>query len=290
MTTGSRRTVTHAVMHASDGTEIPYHLDGDGPETVVLLHGGYGSPEDWSDHASRLAAEGFRVVRPYLRGHHGSRLAPGTEVTVERTSQDMVELLNLLAVERAHFAGWSYGGAVVLDTARVAGDRIRSLALLNTFAAFRSQSPVRDLGLRLASTMAGQIFRLPRKLQARVVQRNMRTMVVNPARKTRPQLAEAFAESVRHNSLSPDISALMKAAYHFDARPWLATIRVPALVVTGTKDYIPAVLHRELAAALPEGHLDVLPGGRHTLLWDHADWLADHYLGFLRTGADPTPA
>ena len=55
--------------------------NGDAPRAVMLLHGWPDSPRLWRRVASKLAAAGYRVIAPALRG-----FAPGTLATYSGSS------------------------------------------------------------------------------------------------------------------------------------------------------------------------------------------------------------
>ena len=58
----------------ANGIDFAYLEQGEGP-LVLLLHGFPDNARTWSHQMPRLAAAGFRVVAPFLRGY------PPTEVT-----------------------------------------------------------------------------------------------------------------------------------------------------------------------------------------------------------------
>lgn len=95
----------------SDGVRIHYLTMGTGGSWVVLLHG-------YTDSARRMwfstgiapaLADRHRVVAIDHRNHGQSdRLEPGGQGRAE----DVVELMDLLGIERAHIHGYSMGGAI----------------------------------------------------------------------------------------------------------------------------------------------------------------------------------
>jgi pimeloyl-ACP methyl ester carboxylesterase len=80
----------------------------------------------------------------------------------------------------------------------------------------------------------------------------------------RPALAAGLEQLMRDTRPDTLVAALHALAARPDARPQLAGIRVPVLVIGGELDEItpPAVL-RELAAAIPGARLQLLPGAGH---------------------------
>jgi 3-oxoadipate enol-lactonase len=59
------------------------------------------------------------------------------------------------------------------------------------------------------------------------------------------------------------------AAAQFDSSDWIGSLRVPALVIWGSRDEItPRELPEELAGKLPEGRLHIISGAGHVVMID----------------------
>jgi pimeloyl-ACP methyl ester carboxylesterase len=94
--------------------EIAYEENGpaDGPP-VVLLHGFPDDARAYDGVAPPLAAAGWRVLVPYLRGYGPTRfLDPRTPRSGQQAAlgHDLLEFLDALGVERAALAGYDWGG------------------------------------------------------------------------------------------------------------------------------------------------------------------------------------
>lgn len=114
---------------------IAHEVAGDGP-AVVLLHSGVTDRRMW-DPQWRALVERLRVVRPDLRGFGDTPLTPGRFSYAD----DVVDLLDHLAVDRATLVGSSFGGRVALEVATTHRDRVAALVLL--CPAFRGLEPTR---------------------------------------------------------------------------------------------------------------------------------------------------
>ncbi|WP_394194752.1 alpha/beta fold hydrolase [Microbacterium foliorum] len=89
---------------------------GDGPRTVVLLHGMMGSADSWWRVMPVLAAQGFRVLAIDLPGHGLSPRDP--RLTIERAASSVVETVRSLAPGRPLAAvGHSFGASVLAQAA-----------------------------------------------------------------------------------------------------------------------------------------------------------------------------
>ena len=101
---------------------------GTGP-AVLLLHGFPDSHELWRHQVPALAAVGFRVIAPDLRGFGASHRPGGYGLGAH--VGDMLGLLDRLGVPEAHVVGHDWGAALGWRLAAVAPDRVRSLAALS---------------------------------------------------------------------------------------------------------------------------------------------------------------
>ena len=102
-------------------------------EPVVLLHSTGKSSKQWGVLVERLGAD-RHVLAPDLYGYGESSPWPGrTEFSLADEAAIVHALLDRLD-QPAHLVGHSYGGAVALHVARVRGDMLRSLTLIEPIA------------------------------------------------------------------------------------------------------------------------------------------------------------
>lgn len=104
-----------------------------GPESgepVILLHGFPYDPRSYDEIAPELAARGYRVIVPYLRGYGPTRFA-GPQVMRSgqqaALAQDLLDLMNGLHLPRAALAGFDWGGRAACIVAALWPERVRCL-------------------------------------------------------------------------------------------------------------------------------------------------------------------
>ncbi len=123
-----------------DGTLLCVDTVGDAADPAVLLLGGATSSMDWwePDFCRRLAEAGRFVVRFDARDTGGSTQWPVGQpgYTGEDLSLDPLRVLDALGVAAAHLVGVSMGGGIAQDLAVRFPDRVLSLTLIATTAAF----------------------------------------------------------------------------------------------------------------------------------------------------------
>ncbi len=115
----------------TDGARVACERSGAGP-AVLLIQGAGVIGEGWRPQVDGLD-DRFDLVRIDNRGIGGSTLDGGA-LTIEAMAADALAVMDAEGIERCHVAGHSMGGLIAQEVAFRAPDRVRSLALLCTFA------------------------------------------------------------------------------------------------------------------------------------------------------------
>ncbi|MFL5937227.1 MAG: alpha/beta fold hydrolase, partial [Gaiellaceae bacterium] len=108
---------------------------GDGP-AVLLLHGWPYDIHSYEDVAPLLAAHGYRVIVPYLRGYGMTRFR--SDETLRNGQQsalavDAIALMDALDVERAIVAGFDWGARTANIVAALWPERCRGLVSVSGY-------------------------------------------------------------------------------------------------------------------------------------------------------------
>jgi pimeloyl-ACP methyl ester carboxylesterase len=116
---------------------IAYYEEGpaDGP-VVMLMHGFPYDIHAYVDVAPQLAAQGCRVIVPYLRGYGPTRfLDKATPRSGEQAAMgaDMMALMDALGIKRAVFAGYDWGGRAASVGAALWPERCIGLVCVNGY-------------------------------------------------------------------------------------------------------------------------------------------------------------
>lgn len=98
--------------------------DNDARRPLVVLHGLFGSADNWRSHIKQWQTS-RRVVAVDLRNHGRSPHAPG--MTYEVMAEDVLALLNELDIESVDLLGHSMGGKVAMTLARRQPGRVARL-------------------------------------------------------------------------------------------------------------------------------------------------------------------
>ena len=117
--------------------DVAYYEAGpaDGP-VVMLLHGFPYDIHAYVDVAPQLAAQGCRVIAPYLRGYGPTRFRDkATPRSGEQAAlgADLIALIDALGIQRAVFAGYDWGGRAACVGAALWPERCAGLVSLNSY-------------------------------------------------------------------------------------------------------------------------------------------------------------
>lgn len=107
----------------------------DGPP-VVLLHGWPYDIHTYVDVAPRLAAEGYRVIVPYLRGYGSTTfLSPDTARNGQQSAiaSDIVALMDALEIETATIGGCDWGARTANIIAALWPGRCKALVSVSGY-------------------------------------------------------------------------------------------------------------------------------------------------------------
>ncbi len=115
----------------SDGTEVAYTLRGQGPMTLVLVHG-WACDQTYWRHQVDAFAESYRVLTIDLPGH-GLTPADRASWSLEGYGADLAAVVNTLDLDPVVLVGHSMGGPVSLAAVPQLGDRVLAVIGVETF-------------------------------------------------------------------------------------------------------------------------------------------------------------
>src|SRR6202045_1180768 len=138
MTSNTAANVAAAHQRIRTATlDVAYEVSGNrGGTPIVLLHGWPYDPRCYDDVIPPLTAAGCRVIVPYLRGFGATRfLSADTPRSGQQAAlgNDLRELLDALAIERAVLAGYDWGGRAACVVAALWPERVRGLVTGNGY-------------------------------------------------------------------------------------------------------------------------------------------------------------
>lgn len=120
-----------ALQHVeANGLRFQVAVEGEGP-AVLLLHGFPDSHDLWRHQIPALAAAGYRVIAPDLRGYGGSdRPTDVAAYAMPNLVGDVLGILAALGEEKAAVVGHDWGGILAWVTAAMAPQFATSLTAM----------------------------------------------------------------------------------------------------------------------------------------------------------------
>lgn len=265
------------------GAELHYETAGRASAPALLLiPAGIATLRMWDEHVGALSAEHL-VVRYDPRAFGGTR---HDEAVPFWNHRDAISLLDHLGVERATVVGASRGGAIAIDVALHAPERVAGLVTVSARVGGHPEVPIdADAQARFdeveaidPAVDAARMLRLEAELFAAGVGRGADDL--DPAFLARAR--ELALPNVAHALDDGDMRALEPAAA---AR--LGAIGVPSLAMVGELDFAPFLAQFDtLAASLPDVTAHRLAGTAHLPSVERPEefsrlllaWLAEHGL------------
>ena len=259
-----------------NGITMNYELEGDGPETLVLVNGLADDLESWGFQVPDLLAAGLRVLRFDNRGI-GKTDAPAGPYTSRQLADDTKALVDHLGITDFHLMGVSMGGMIVQEYALAYGSDLRSLTLACTYAA---PGP-------FCSRMFSMWGDIAPTLGVPFVMRDVTLWAFTvPFFSDRPDDAKEFEDAMASMDMTVEayLSQLNVIQTH-DTSDRLGAISVPTLVLAGEEDIlIPVSLSKDLHDLVPEAQWATTPGG-HACIWEHPEPFNQTLISFVSAHA-----
>lgn len=249
---------------------------------VTLLHGFTQRAGSWRELVS-LVPDGRMWIVPDLRGHGKTRTRPGAECTMDACTRDLLMLWDHLGVPRTHLAGYSMGGRLALHVAAKRPDRLLSLLTIGAHAGL-------DEAAREGRRQADET--LARRIEKEGVEAFVDHWSSLPLFAGLERRGPAFVARMRANRLANHAAGLACSLRGMGAGAmepvWseLARIDVPATFVAGELDDAYATAARRLAASVPRGRVEIVPGAGHAVQLERPDAFARVLSAHLAAAGD----
>jgi poly(3-hydroxyoctanoate) depolymerase len=226
---------------------------GTGPP-LLLLNGIGANLDMWQALLAHLP--GRHVIAFDFPGTGGSPDLPGPR-RMPALAQIVVELLDTLHLDQVDVLGYSWGGALAQELAHRAPSRVRSLVLCATIPGLGGRPPPPWV-LGAMATPLRYYSKTYMRLVAPVIYgvRIEHDQGHLAARRQRPPSVRGYTHQ-------------LYAIAGWSSRPWLSSLRLPVLVLSGRGDHLATAQNGVILARHIRGAtLHVVPGGHLFLLQD----------------------
>jgi 3-oxoadipate enol-lactonase len=240
--------VTDSLSVASlAGRSLRYDVRGAPDAPVLVLSNSLGTDlRMWDPQINDLVGR-WRVVRYDTRGHGRSSVPPGP-YSLMQLGTDVIDLLDHLDIDRAHFCGLSLGGLTGLYLAVTSSDRILSLAVCNASAKIGTNATWND---RIALVRQVGMAGVAPSVMARWFTEEFRARCPDAVRSVERQFLDTPV---------PGYAGCCEALRDSDLRAVAPDIRCPVLIISGARDpAVPIEDVRWLASQIPNAEYAELP-------------------------------
>ncbi|GAB3568125.1 3-oxoadipate enol-lactonase [Amycolatopsis endophytica] len=238
--------------------KVHHETAGDGD--VVVLSNSIGSTlRMWEPQVKPLVDNGFRVVRYDTRGHGKSDVPPGP-YSIADLGGDVVELLDTLAVESAHFVGLSLGGMTGAWLGQHAPSRIRTLAL--TFTSVKPGN---------VEMWTGRARQVRAEGMGEIAEGSIGRWFTRDWISAHPELA-AELQQMTATTPAEGYASCCEAIAGLDLTAALSTVSAPTLVISGADDAaLPSSHGQVIADGIPDARFEVLGHAAHLGSYEQAE-------------------
>lgn len=243
------------------------------PEWVVFIHGAGGSSSIWFKQIKAFS-EHFNVLMVDLRGHGKSKHTANRlrKYTFQEISRDIVEVLDHLRIESAHFVGISLGTIIIRTIGEghpsrlksmILGGAITRMTLFSNFLMHFGNVTKRILPYMWLYGMFAFII-MPRKRH-----KTSRMLFIGEAKKL------AQKEFLKWYKLTAEVNPLLRYFKEKD-------LRIPTLYVMGSEDHMFLEPVRRMVKIHHTAVLEVVPNSGHVVNVDQPDHFNKTAIAFIK--------
>jgi 3-oxoadipate enol-lactonase len=240
-------------------TRLHHEILGPEDAPVLLMGSSLGTPLQMWTRQLPLAAD-LRLVRFDHRGH-GVSPTPPPPYELKDLGHDVLELLDKLGLERAHYCGLSLGAMVGMWLGANAPQRIERLILICTAA----YMPPAYIWQERAQTVleAGSVEPLADATLGRWL---------TPEFAATHEEVRAWVRTMLVDTQAAGYAACCGAIERMDLRDSLARVQAPTLVISGDRDPSTPVEQQELIAkAIPAARHEIVAPAAHLAAVEQPD-------------------
>lgn len=235
---------------------------------LILVHGLGATGNLWGGVVPSLSRQ-FRVLCPDLRGS-GRSPAEG-EISTMALADDLLQMIDRLGIERAHWVGHSYGSVVLQHLAVKAPSRLISLGLIG---------PIQSASDAARTALKGRAEKARTEGLADIGTATAQVGTSAETKSHRPEVAAFVREMVMRQEAHAYAATCEAVASSAPAA--IESITCPTLVITGDEDMTsPPTNAQAIADKIAGARFHVLPRCGHWTPVERPREVADLLLNFL---------
>lgn len=240
---------------------------------VVFIHGFPFSHAMWDPQMMALPHD-VRAVSYDVRGHGQSDPGDG-QYTIELFVDDLIGLLDELAIKQAVICGLSMGGYIALRAVERHPERVQALVLCDT----RSESDPNEGRIK----RAGQMKSVKQTGSKAFAEGFVKAVFAEGTFTKNPQAIKTIQGIIEATPPLVIAGTLLALAARTDTTPALAGIKVPTLIMVGEHDALtPPAASEAMHKAIKGSELKIIPGAAHMSNLENPAAFNEHLLSFLK--------
>jgi len=225
-------------------------------EPVVLLHGGLGNSDHFAFQMPALVDK-FKVIVVDSRGQGRSSLPTAkakAKLTYHAMADDVIGVLDKLAIKKAAFVGWSDGGEIALDLAIHSPERVSKIFVVGANYDAAGSKPRAG-----SSTATFQAY----------------------AAKCKADHAKLSSKPKSYDAVIDALLPVWRNPAGF-TRAQLKAIQAPSAITLGDHDEIIVLDQvKEMGALIPKGQAIVFKDASHFVMWQDPESFNKALVAFL---------
>ncbi len=227
---------------------------------LLLLHGALVSRRYWQPQVDHFAQR-YQVITCDLRGH-GESAVSTDDYSIAQFTCDIVDLLDMLALDQVVCCGHSLGGMVAQELAIRCPERIYGLVLADTWYYPRGMPweffPFRTVALKWILRMV-PVSQLTR-------------MMVQGLGAFNPDIRPYLETELQHHTQNRDnFLKIWDAAIEFDSTSRLSAITCPTLILMSAHFLYTYTQALDMRRRIPNAEMVMIPRSGHLLNLDNAE-------------------
>lgn len=247
-------------------------------EPVIFVHGHSLTHRMWDEQFAAFAGK-YRAIRYDLRGYGAS--SPQTENEQFTHVEDLVKLMDVLHIKKAHIVGLSLGGYIGADMLGWFPERIQSVVLASGNVR-QSPGPSEPMGKEEAQKRDAEIAALKKK-GVEVMKREWLEGLIKSGGTQRERMRKPLTEMISAWDAWQPLHKEVRVVAGRDAYAKLKAKRpqVPALIVEGRSPDNRFPEHPQILNYLPQGKMIVLNDCGHMLNMEQPEAFNKNVMAFI---------
>jgi len=278
-----------------DGTKIGYQVLGRGKKHFILCNGLGGTIAAWAPLYEHFKNKYKFIAWDYRGIVTSDRPKNLKNLSIAHHCRDLDMLLKKEGVEQAFFAGWSMGVQVCLEYYRKHAKQYKGMILINGTSGYPYDtvlnSPLSKYIIPKTNMLLKTLMpRLQPKLKPiakLVIDSNDFIKLVTKLGMINKNLNSDMFRQVAHDIVNTDLSLyseLLDQLNEHDATAVLSKIKVPALIIAGTKDIMtPSHVAIEMCEKIKKSELMMLENASHYSLMEFPEIINKRIEDFLKS-------